>query len=438
MKKILIVDDQTLNQTLLASYLRQYGEQHDVAMDIRFADNGLEAVSRCEEEPFDLIFMDLIMPLMNGIEATQKISAILPHAMIIIVSTEDDETNQIQALRSGAKDYCVKPIQPDVFKHRLQLYLNMLNQAKGISSVKQSTNLFSNTVFCYKTIYQIENEEDLTQLWESLLFKTKNSVRTNQMSDLIRFMYQLGIAMLSRQVQPQIVMEEDENSYFFSVVNVHIIPSAKITQLISNCLKHPVYRLKPNLLSFAMPKESMPKYVDTPLSDETPSETNSAQPAIDTTYRKNAETLYLFDFMELDDRNSLELMLNELSTQFMWMGNNELTLNDVDQIISAFERSSRILLFYSETQPLGIALRDLTDIIQKDEAVFISMAAQMSMLCRTFNNDLILWFKSVFYEGAPSVNYMDASIISNIQMIRSFLKPAEEISLDDADGLEFF
>jgi hypothetical protein len=66
------------------------------------------------------------------------------------------------------------------------------------------------------------------------------------------------------------------------------------------------------------------------------------------------------------------------------------------------------------------------------------MAPQMSALCKSFNNDLILWFKSIFYDGAPSVNYMDASIISNIKMVQSFLSPSEDMNLDDGDGFEFF
>jgi CheY-like chemotaxis protein len=430
MKKILIVDDQTLNQTLLEAYLNQYGETSGEEMEIFFANNGIEAVIRAQEHPFDLIFMDIIMPTMDGIEATKQIHHILPNAIIVIVSTEGDEENQIKALRNGAKDYCIKPIQPDVFKHRLQLYMNMMNREKSITAIKQSTNPFTKNIFCYKTTYLIENEEDLAQLWESLLLKIKDSVRTNCLSDLIRFMYQLGIVMLSRKVQPQIIMEENESHIFFCVINVNIIPSVKIVQLIENYLTNVHYDLKSNLLSFKMNKEYLPpqKIVE-PLASE---------PISTIAYEKEAEILHVFDFMEYDDLTSLELKLNELSTQFMWMGNNELNMEDVDQIVNAFERSSSILLLYTQTQILGIAIRDLTEVIKKDEKKFISMAAQMSTLCKGFNNDLILWLRSLFYDGAPSVNFMDASIMSNIQMIRSFLEPDPEVTLDDTDGFEFF
>ncbi len=432
MKKILIVDDQSLNQTLLDAYIRQYCDQHNEIMEIHTANDGLEAVLLAEDTPFDLIFMDILMPTMNGIEATRRIHAILPKALIIIVSTEGDEENQIQALRNGAKDYFVKPIQPDVFKHRLGLYLTMMNSTKVINS-KRSQNPFTNHVFCYHTTYLIENEEHLAELWESLLFQIKDSVRTNFLSDLIRFMYQLGVVMLSRKVQPQIIKEENENDYFFSILNINIIPSHIIKQLINNYFSDADYLLTTNLLSFKVRKE----YSTIHDTIGTTSHASMELP-VPITYEKQTEVLQRFDFMEEEDLTSLELKLNELSTQFMWMGSNELNGDDVDQIVNAFERASSILLLYSETQTLGLAIRTLTDVIKKDEHKFIQMASQMSTLCKSFNNDLIVWYKSVFFEGAPSIHYMDASILSNIQMIQSFLEPDESLGFDGDDGLEFF
>ena len=437
MKKVLIVDDQSLNQTILEAYINQYCEQNGKTMQIKTANNGLEALLLCQDEKFDLIFMDILMPHMNGIEATKNISQIQPNAIIVIVSTQGDEENQIQALRNGAKDYFIKPILPDVFKRRLDLYLNIMSSSQGSVSTKQSINPFTSMVFCYKTTYLLENEEDLAQLWESMLSTIKDNVRTNFLSDLIRFIYQLSSAMLSKRVQPQIIMEENDSYYFFSILNTKILPSQKIIQLIEKSLENSVYKFESNLLSFQVAKElRVPKPEVIP---EVNYNTTVVQtPKEPVSYQKQIEVLQKFTFMEAEDLTSLELKLNELATQFMWMGSNELNVDDVDQIVNAFERTSSIMMLYSETQTLGSAIRDLSSIIQKDEKVFIEMASQMSPLCKSFNNDLIIWLKSVFYDGAPSVNYMDASIISNIQMVQSFLSPPEDVNLDDGDGFEFF
>lgn len=458
MKKILIVDDQTLNQALLDAYTRQYALQHGIEIEITKANNGIEAVILCQNESYDLIFMDILMPVMNGIEATKHIHALLPQAIIVIVSTEGDIQNQIQALRNGAKDYFLKPIHPDVFKRRLSLYLSMITGSKTTSSHKKSQNPFTNAIFCYQTTYRIENEEDLAQLWESLLLTIKDNVKTNFLSDLIRFMFQLGQVMLSRKVQPKIILEENETHYFFTIFNVNILSSQKITRLIDNYLYKADYLLKSNLLSFKVPKEAAPVFAKSEpiLQKNTPAEPIQPQsmppvepePAIiaepekadgpDSVYTKETKMLQRFDFMETEDLGDLELKLNELSTQFIWMGGNELNNDDVDHIINAFGRISSILLLYSQTQELGIAIRDLATIIQNDEGVFIAMAPQMSTLCKSFNNDLIVWYKSLFFDGAPSIDHMDASILSNIQMIRSFLEPANDMEGGDDDGFEFF
>jgi CheY-like chemotaxis protein len=442
MKKILIVDDQSLNQTILEAYINQYSEQNGETMQIKTANNGLEAFLLCEDEKFDLIFMDILMPHMDGIEATKRISQMQPNTIIVIVSTQGDEENQIQALRNGAKDYFIKPIQPDVFKHRLGLYLNIMNSSKSSANSKQSINPFTSDIFCYKTTYLLENEEDLAQLWESILFAVKDTVRTNFLSDIIRVIYQIGQAILGKKVQPQVIIEENEQFYFFSILNTKILPSQKIIQLIEKTLENSVYKLDSNILSFQVIKE-----VHVPQSDvklevilekSIPKIPMEEVKAVEVTYKKQTEVLQKFNFMEPEDQISLELKFNELATQFIWMGSNELNVDDVDQIVNAFERSSSVMMLYSETQTLGMAIRDLTTIIQQDEKIFIDMAPQMSALCKSFNNDLILWFKSIFYDGAPSVNYMDASIISNIKMVQSFLSPSEDLNLDDGDGFEFF
>lgn len=435
MTKILIVDDQTLNQTLIEAYINQYCRKSGSVVKIRKANDGLQAVSLCLEEAYDLIFMDVLMPNMNGIEATKRINSLQPKAVIIIVSTEGDVQNQIQALRNGAKDYFLKPIHPDVFKQRLELYLSMIDSAKREITPKRSHNPFTGAIYCYHTFYRIETEEDLAQLWESLMSTIKERVQTHLLSDLIRFMYQLGLAMLSRQVQPHIIVEENEHSFFFSILNVNILPSRKIIRLIDHYLNEADYRLNPNLLSFRVVKEAAPALVET--AQVTPQE-KPPPPPVETVYEKRAETLQRFNFMEEEDLASLELKLSELSSQFMWMGSNELASDDVDTIIDAFARISGIMMLYTQTQGLGAAIRDLSATIQKEEATFISMASQMSTLCKSFNNDLIAWYKSLFFDGAPSIDFMDASIFSNIQMIRSFLEPVQETEYGDDEGFEFF
>ena len=78
---------------------------------VQIVTNGRAALQAIDEQSFDLVLMDVVMPGMNGFQATRQISTdpatnTIP---IIIVSTKDQETDKMWGLRQGAKDYITKP-----------------------------------------------------------------------------------------------------------------------------------------------------------------------------------------------------------------------------------------------------------------------------------------------------------------------------------------
>lgn len=107
-KNILIVDDSATDRQLLQTYLAPLGA------NLTFADNGESGVQKANTEKPDLIIMDIIMPGMNGFEATRKISkdSSTKNIPILICTSKDKETDKIWGMRQGAKDYIAKPIEP--------------------------------------------------------------------------------------------------------------------------------------------------------------------------------------------------------------------------------------------------------------------------------------------------------------------------------------
>ena len=108
MRTVLIVDDipyvrKTLKQILSARGFKVIGE----------AENGEIAVSLYEELQPDVITMDLVMPVMNGVDATKRILNINPDARIVILSAMMQENLVADAIMAGAKDYIIKPFQTD-------------------------------------------------------------------------------------------------------------------------------------------------------------------------------------------------------------------------------------------------------------------------------------------------------------------------------------
>ncbi len=108
MAKILIADDSTVMRRSLNMILTKGG--HTV---IGQASNGEQAYTLYSQLKPDLVTMDITMPVMDGIEALQKILAINPAAKVIMVSALDQKKMILEALECGAKHYIVKPLRDD-------------------------------------------------------------------------------------------------------------------------------------------------------------------------------------------------------------------------------------------------------------------------------------------------------------------------------------
>ncbi|XP_059432495.1 two-component response regulator 24-like [Corylus avellana] len=101
----LVVDDNTLNQTIHHRLLDNLGIQNQVV------GNGKEAVDvHCSGKNFDLILMDMDMPVMNGIEATRKLRTMGIRSLIAGVSARSTEKEKQEFIEAGLDDYQEKPL----------------------------------------------------------------------------------------------------------------------------------------------------------------------------------------------------------------------------------------------------------------------------------------------------------------------------------------
>ncbi|EKF74739.1 PilH family regulatory protein [Alcanivorax hongdengensis A-11-3] len=107
MAKILVVDDSPTQLTNLVKIVQ--GQGHDVVT----ASNGMEGVQLARSEHPDLILMDVVMPELNGFQATRKITRDPETSSIpvILVTTKDQETDKVWGERQGAVGYIIKPPQ---------------------------------------------------------------------------------------------------------------------------------------------------------------------------------------------------------------------------------------------------------------------------------------------------------------------------------------
>jgi NarL family two-component system response regulator LiaR len=107
--RVMLVDDHNVVRSGLATFLRAYDDLELVAE----ARNGLEAVRLCREKQPDVILMDLMMPEMDGIEATHAILAEYPEIKIIAMTSFEDQQLVQGVLAAGAISYLIKNVTSD-------------------------------------------------------------------------------------------------------------------------------------------------------------------------------------------------------------------------------------------------------------------------------------------------------------------------------------
>lgn len=107
MAKVLIIDDSPTEMQILTSIMESNG------YEVFTAENGASGIETAKKVQPDVVLMDVVMPGMNGFQATRQLSkdAKTSHIPVIIITTKDQETDRIWGMRQGAKDFLTKPVQ---------------------------------------------------------------------------------------------------------------------------------------------------------------------------------------------------------------------------------------------------------------------------------------------------------------------------------------
>lgn len=106
--RILIVDDAAFMRMMIKDILVNNG--YEIVGE---ANNGLKAVEMYKKEKPDLVTMDITMPDMDGISAVKEIRKSDPSARIVMCSALGQQSMVMEAIQAGARDFIVKPFQPD-------------------------------------------------------------------------------------------------------------------------------------------------------------------------------------------------------------------------------------------------------------------------------------------------------------------------------------
>ena len=116
MKKILVAEDNDSNFILMTYILKKYYAYER-------AKNGNEAVDLVEKNTYDMVLMDIKMPIMDGLEATKAIKKIRPEIPIIALTANAFDSDRQLAMKAGCIDFLSKPVSSDLCIKTIRKYL---------------------------------------------------------------------------------------------------------------------------------------------------------------------------------------------------------------------------------------------------------------------------------------------------------------------------
>lgn len=113
---ILLVEDNLMNQKLMTKVLTKFGYTCDIA------NNGQEAIDMYKPQNYQLILMDIQMPIMDGVTATKHILSEHPKTIILALTANITTENETQCKDAGMKEFITKPIAKDKLEKTLASY----------------------------------------------------------------------------------------------------------------------------------------------------------------------------------------------------------------------------------------------------------------------------------------------------------------------------
>lgn len=219
-KKVLVVDDEQSIVTLLKYNLEQSGYEVLTAYD------GAEGIELVENEHPDLLVLDLMLPVMDGIEVCKQLRQKQIHIPIIMLTAKDEEFDKVLGLELGADDYMTKPFSPREVVARVKAIL----RRSGRMEVKEP---------------EIEIEEDFIELGEVKVFPEQyEAYYKGEQIDLTPKEFELLVYLIENKGR---VLTRDQLlqtvwNYDFAgdtrIVDVHI---SHLREKIEENTKKPVY-----------------------------------------------------------------------------------------------------------------------------------------------------------------------------------------------------
>lgn len=417
---ILIVDDNADNRTTLELLI----EEIDDTIPLAFAADGQEAIDMCRQTHYDIIFMDIMMPNVDGIAATGAIKTFDKKAMIIAVSALEDSGSKNTMLLKGAEDYVTKPIIMDLFQQRVKNYLEIVSHRQDKPLNTKAHNLFRKDVYSHSTHFNIENDATLAEFWEYYLNSADKNILS--LSDGIRLIYAIVKYSLKKKKTSTIIAEENKEYLFITIDPFDSLKESTLTRVMLKHYPNGRFIYSANKLSFMLDKniQSQKDAIDI---DDYSKAILSKSHDLKTSAAEYAESTVtdVIDKIEM-----LETIENTL-LDWLFKLEDEHNIKYFKELSSLLEEYAETISLLIEFEHLAHAIRSLSSFLSTitDDQINEKNSKSLLTLLRHFFDDISMWRDNVFIKReANDIHYLDASLLSSCLHIESTFteQPLEE------------
>lgn len=475
--KLLIVDDVEDNRLVLRAICRKLE-----GFKIFEAFDGQDAIEKCEELHPNIVLMDMMMPRMDGFQATEIIKKRFPDTIIMVVTAVIDPTMEAKMTALGVASYIRKPIDKELIRLKLKSYAGLLTvkgREKDSFVDVMAINPFSDEIRNFKTTFTILNTEAIMDFGIWLLGRFECGT-TNVCSDIDRIL-ELLYALINQEVQSDVAVKVTiEESFTEMFIHVSLPKAVKHTSIIDHLIEmlgdsciltETMAAFRISLLTFK--KEEIEKPLVAPVLElpEPSSQVNQnaktaeiiMEPKEPTQEVQNVRSIGASEHQVLRESFVHKITAKEYVASIdsdafgevhdlreaaleweSWMhtlrveGSEANFHHFANEVLGTY--SNAISALYEFTG-LSYAIISLSTLIKANASVLASDEEKRSntlLFLEGFKNDITSWIVHVFeLQDANDIHYLDGSFFSSCMIIESLVS-GTQIDIGEEGEIEFF
>lgn len=475
--RLLIVDDYESNRAVLQAICRKMKD-----FEIKEAQDGIEAIDMAEDWHPHIILMDVMMPRLDGFEASKIIKKRFPEIIIMVITAAVDPQLEANFAAIGVAAYVHKPIDKDLIRFKLQSFGALLHSKEGefkTFSNKDTLNPFCTDVRHFKTIFNIVDTEAMMDfgMWILMRCESHKGISCSNVDTSIEFFYELMRHSVKNEQSLSIIVEENFEEIFITLKSempIKIQPKevALIQTLGSECIAKEniiCVRLGMGHECTAVTEKETPKIskkispITEPIavakaavvSELTISKETASKKETRVVMGEEKELLRQSFTQKTSAREYVQDIggdvMDEIrdlsSSDYEWKEHLS-TLDHESTVENLYYFSDVILETYIhalnglfEFSAFGYALSTLSMSIKENAKVIIEDPKKLKTVLVLLNHlgeDLSSWREHVFMlQDTADIHYLDSSFFSSCMQIEGIISN-KEVEADDDNDFELF